>query len=346
MLSKSEYIQYNRHLILEEIGEEGQYKLKQSNVLVIGAGGLGCIILQYLTASGVGTIGVIDHDIVDQTNLQRQILYTHDDIGKFKVIAAKERLSKNNPYIIFKTYQEKLSKHNALSLFAEYDIIVDGSDNFATRYLVNDAAIISGKPVVFGAIFKFEGQVSVFNYKQGPTYRCLYPIPPPPNTVPSCSEIGVLGVLPGIVGSFQANEVIKMICNIGAVLSGELLTYNALHGTMQKVYLSRSKHIKITKLLDDYDVFCGIKPSSVSIEDIQENKDDYFLIDVRESWERDLYNIGGIHIPMSQLPEQIDALQTLKTIVVYCESGARSFTAKTFLEQQGIKNEILSISLK
>ena len=219
-LSPEENIQYSRHLILNEIGEIGQKKLKASKVLVIGAGGLGCPILQYLTAAGVGTIGIVDFDTVDKTNLQRQILYTHKDIGAFKAEVAANRLAELNPFVNFKIYVEKLTNKNASNLFSSYDIVVDGSDNFPTRYLINDAAVLANKPVVFGSIYKFEGQVTVFNYQNGPTYRCLFPNPPQPSTVPNCSEIGVLGVLPGIIGSIQANEVIKIICEIGQVLSG------------------------------------------------------------------------------------------------------------------------------
>ena len=218
---------------------EGQLKLKESKVLVIGAGGLGCPILQYLTAAGIGTIAIVDNDIVDQTNLQRQILYAHCDIGKFKAQIAAKKLSGLNPFVKFKVHTERLSSENALNLFTPYDIIIDASDNFPTRYLANDAAILAEKPLVFGSIFKFEGQISVFNYKNGPTYRCLFPTPPKPDTTPNCSDIGVLGILPGIVGCLQANEVIKMICGIGETLSGKLLTYDAL--TMQQQVFSFQK---------------------------------------------------------------------------------------------------------
>ncbi|WP_369820320.1 ThiF family adenylyltransferase [Tenacibaculum sp. SG-28] len=258
-LSTRERKHYDRHLILDKIGEKGQLKLKQAKVLVIGAGGLGCPVLQYLTAAGVGTIGIIDPDVVDQSNLQRQILYTIDDIGASKAVTASKRLSKLNPFVQFTVYQEKLTTKNAISLFEIYDIIVDGSDNFETRYLTNDAAILTDKPLVYGAIFKFEGQVSVFNYNGSATYRCLYPTPPKPETSPNCSEIGVLGVLPGIIGSFQANEVIKIICNIGEVLANKLLIYDTL--SMRQVLLKyeKSDAYTVTSLDKDYAFFVGYR---------------------------------------------------------------------------------------
>jgi adenylyltransferase/sulfurtransferase len=228
ILTNEEKKQYDRHLILDEIGVEGQLKLKQAKVLIVGAGGLGCPVLQYLTAAGVGTLGIIDDDVVTQSNLQRQILYTLDDVGLSKAETAAKRLSRLNPFIVFNVHNEKLTRENAVSLFQGYDIIVDGSDNFATRYLTNDAAVIAKKPLVYGAVFKFEGQVSVFNYFGSGTYRCLYPSPPKPEEAPNCSQIGVLGVLPGIIGSLQANETIKIICGIGVVLSNKLLVFNVL----------------------------------------------------------------------------------------------------------------------
>src|ERR1035437_2494874 len=230
-MTTEEKRRYARHIILPEIGLEGQQKLKQAKVLVVGAGGLGCPVLQYLTAAGVGTLGIIDFDTVDESNLQRQVLYSTEDIGKHKAAIAKEKLEKQNPDINLVSHVAHLTSANALEIISQYDIVVDGSDNFATRYLVNDACVILNKVLVFGSIFKFEGQVSVFNYKGGPTYRCLYPEAPAEGDVPNCAEIGVLGVLPGIVGTLQANEVIKIITGIGDILSGKLLTLDAL--TMQ-----------------------------------------------------------------------------------------------------------------
>ena len=333
--SVEERKQYNRHLILNEIGEEGQRKLKKAKVLVIGAGGLGCPILQYLTAAGVGNIGIVDHDVVDQSNLQRQILYTHDDIGLSKSQTAAQKLSRLNPFVNFDVYQEALTKENALELFAQYDIIVDGSDNFPTRYLANDAAVITDKPLVFGAIFKFEGQVSVFNYQDGPTYRCLFPTPPPPHQVPNCSEIGVMGVLPGIIGALQANEVIKIICELGSVLSGKLLSFSAL--TMKQLILSVKKNeaISIDSLDQDYQHFCGIpkETQEISLAQYQENESNFHLLDVRTEAEREEFHIGGIHIPLNLLPEQLADIPTNKPLVVYCKSGIRSKAAIGILQE-------------
>mgnify|MGYP000303659124 CR=1 FL=1 len=341
-LSQEENKQYNRHLILKDIGEDGQLKLKQAKVLVIGAGGLGCPILQYLTAAGVGKIGIIDHDTIDQSNLQRQILYSHDAIGQFKAEVAAQRLSGLNPFVNFEVYLQKLTSEVAIELFSKYDIVVDGSDNFPTRYLVNDAAVLTNKPVVFGSIYKFEGQVSVFNYNNGPTYRCLYPNAPKPNEVPNCSEIGVLGVLPGIIGSLQANEVIKLICGIGDVLSGKLLTYNAL--SMQQLILSFQKNesIQVTELDADYDFLCGLPKFNLEItkNELESNLEHYNLLDVREEHEYAMYNIAGTLIPLGTLPDSIGQIEQYKDteVVVHCRSGMRSASAKQFLVQSGFKN--------
>ncbi|MFD0963699.1 molybdopterin-synthase adenylyltransferase MoeB [Pseudofulvibacter geojedonensis] len=344
-LSPEENNQYNRHLILDEIGESGQLKLKQARVLVIGAGGLGCPILQYLTAAGVGSIGVIDHDIIDQSNLQRQILYSHDDIGKFKAEVAANKLSGLNPFVEFEIYLQKVTSEIAIELFSRYDIIVDGSDNFPTRYLVNDAAVLTNKPVVFGSIFKFEGQVSVFNYQNGPTYRCLYPNPPKPNEVPNCSEIGVLGVLPGIIGSLQANEVLKMICGIGEVLSGKLLTYDAL--SMQQLVLGFEKNeaIVITQLDSDYDFFCGLPKSNleITLKELEVSSEDYNLLDVREDYEHAQYNIGGQHIPLGQLHDRFTEISQEKDLVVYCKAGVRSKMAIDILKDKGFTKLLVNL---
>ncbi|AQS93416.1 dinucleotide-utilizing protein [Polaribacter sp. BM10] len=334
-LSTEEYQQYNRHLILDKIGEQGQLKLKKAKVLVIGAGGLGCPVLQYLSAAGVGNIGIIDDDVVDQSNLQRQILYTIDDIGLSKAKVAAKRLSALNPFINFNVYQEKLTRQNAIALFKKYDIIIDGSDNFSTRYLANDAAVITNKPLVYGAIFKFEGQVSVFNYNNSATYRCLYPTPPKPDESPNCSEIGVLGVLPGIIGSFQANETIKIICGIGNVLSNKLLLYNTL--TMQQVTLNYQKNTKINiqELEENYDVFCGIEfdIEEITLTFLESNISDYNLLDVREESERKQYHIGGQHIPLSDLKSRLEEVNVDKSLVVYCKSGVRSTKAIRILKE-------------
>jgi len=344
-LSPEEQKQYNRHLILDEIGESGQLKLKEAKVLVIGAGGLGCPILQYITAAGIGNIGIIDHDTIDQSNLQRQVLYSHNDIGQYKAEVAASRLSGLNPFVNFEIYLQRLTSEIAIELFSKYDIVVDGSDNFPTRYLVNDAAVLTNKPVVFGSIFKFEGQVSVFNYNNGPTYRCLYPNAPKSNEVPSCSEIGVLGVLPGIIGSLQANEVLKMICGIGEVLSGKLLTYNAL--TMQQLVLSFQKNetIQVTGLDADYEFFCGLPKNNLEITkgELNKNLEQYNLLDVREDYERAQHHIGGQHIPLGELASRINEVSQDKDLVVYCKAGVRSKMAIGILKDRGFVKQLLNL---
>jgi len=346
MLTKKEQKQYNRHLILDKIGEEGQLKLKQAKVLVIGAGGLGCPVLQYLTAAGIGTIGIIDDDVVDQSNLQRQVLYTIDDIGKSKAQTAANRLSKLNPFVQFHVYQEKLTNQNAISLFEKYDVIVDGSDNFATRYLANDAAVLTQKALVYGAIFKFEGQVSVFNYQGSATYRCLYPTPPKPEESPNCSEIGVIGVLPGIIGALQANETIKIICGIGEVLANKLLMYNTLSMRQMLLKFEKTDKAEVNELDKDYEFFCGIKSTTheITLEELQKNQSAYNLLDVREDWEREQYHIGGQHIPLGELPNKYQEIATDKPVVVYCKSGVRSQRAIEFLEEH--YNTIAFLNLK
>lgn len=328
-LNQNEKILYSRHILLDQIGIEGQEKIKSAKVLVIGAGGLGCPIIQYLTAAGVGTIGVMDGDTVDTTNLQRQILFTVDDIGKSKARSAVNRMKQLNPYVRFNVIDSFLTVENAIELFKPYDIIVDGSDNFQTRYLCNDATVLTNKPLVFGSIFKFEGQVSVFNYQNGPTYRCLYPEPPKYGSVPSCSEIGVLGVLPGIVGSYQANEVVKVICGIGEVLNGKLLTINTLTNQNFVLSFQKNKNIKITELID-YDFFCGTDKvedsATINYDELLAllEDDKIELIDIRTSTERAIKNIGGKHIPEEEIRNNPLILNSKKKIVLYCESGNRS----------------------
>lgn len=341
-LNQNEKTLYSRHLLLSEIGIDGQEKIKAAKVLVIGAGGLGCPILQYLTAAGVGTIGIVDGDTVDVSNLQRQILFTIDDIGKSKARCAANRLKQLNPYVKFNIINEFLDKDNAIHLFKQYDIIVDGSDNFQTRYLCNDAAVLTNKPLVFGSIFKFEGQVSVFNYNNGPTYRCLYPTPPKQGSVPSCSEIGVLGVLPGIIGSYQANEVIKIICGNGEVLSGKLLTINTLYNQNFVLDFEKNKDLKINKLVD-YDIFCGIETLETEIA-LSNINDEYELIDIRTDLERELHNIGGKHINESKIRNNPAILNSSKKIILYCETGNRSkqlikdLRLKVYSLKGGVKN--------
>ena len=345
--SESEKKQYNRHFILDKIGIEGQLKFKNSKVLVIGAGGLGCPILQYLTAAGIGTIGIVENDTVDQSNLQRQILYSIDDIGKPKAICAAEKLRKLNPHITIITHLTFLTSENALELFSQYDVIVDGSDNFQTRYLSNDAAVLSNKPLVFGAIFKFEGQLSVFNYKNGPTYRCLFPNPPAPNSIPNCSDIGVLGVLPGIIGALQANEVLKICGELEGVLSGKLLTLNTLSLQQNILKFSKNEKIKIEKLLD-YDAFCGISTNDsleISVDELKSKllSSDITLIDVRKLMEREHQNIGGIHVPLHELQQKMDQFKDAVNLVLYCQVGQRSLIAAKMLQEKYPTKKITSL---
>lgn len=345
-LTTAEKQQYSRHLILDEIGLEGQLKIKKASVLVIGAGGLGCPVLQYLTAAGVGNIGIIDNDVVEQSNLQRQILYTHDDIGNNKAISATRRLERLNPYIKFDTYPMRLSRDNALDLFANYDIIVDGSDNFATRYLVNDAAVLKGKPVVLGSIYKFEGQLAVYNYKNGPTYRCLYPTPPKQNEMPNCSEAGVLGALAGIIGSLQANEVLKIICGIGNVLSGKLLTYKMLSMEQMILEFEKDTSFKVSRLEDKYELQCElpIDNMGITIDEIYKHPDKYNLLDVREGNERAVHHIGGQHIPLGELESRIQEVLQTKDLVVYCKAGVRSKKAIKLLKEEDFECRLLYLT--
>lgn len=353
-LTDKEKYRYSRHLLLDKVGEVGQEKLKSAKVLVIGAGGLGCPVLQYLTAAGVGTIGVIDFDVVDETNLQRQILFTINDIGKNKAITAKERLAQLNPYVKFEVYPEKLTPKNALEIFKHYDIVVDGTDNFSTRYLVNDACVITNKPLVYGAIYKFEGQVSVFNYKNGPTYRCLFPEPPKAGSVPNCSDVGVIGVLPGLIGTQQANEVLKIILEIGLQLSGKLLIYDALQSSSISIKINRSEE-QVEKVLasatnfenNNYDLFCGIKPihvkdeiSSTELKELMQHEI-VQLLDVREEWEQPkIEGYEVINISLQKIPFSLEQIDKTKKTVVICQHGVRSLKAIEFLKNNGFNNLI------
>jgi len=336
---------YNRHIILSEIGQTGQDKICNAKVLVIGAGGLGCPVLQYLTAAGVGTIGIIDFDVVELSNLQRQVLFGTASLGKNKAEAAKERLEDLNNEISIVAYAEKLTHQNAIKLFNQYDIIVDGSDNFKTRYLVNDSCIIANKPLVFGAIYKFEGQVSVFNYNNGPSYRCLFPDPPKKDTAPNCSAIGVLGVLPGIIGSMQANEVLKIILELGNSLSGQLLCFNAL--TLQNSTLKTKRNEAIiNSILKDKEQFrkkeinfnCEVEVNTVSIEAFLSEENIQF-IDVREAHEEPkIEGFDVTYIPLSQLENSLDKIETSKKKVIFCQSGIRSKHAVELLLELEIEN--------
>jgi adenylyltransferase/sulfurtransferase len=354
MLSRSENKRYNRHVILDKVGMEGQLKLKAAKVLVIGAGGLGCPTLQYLTAAGVGTIGIIDFDTIDISNLQRQILFTPQDIGKNKAEIAAERLKQLNEHVSFQVYAERLTTANALELFAAYDLIIDGTDNFSTRYLVNDAAVLTNKPLVYGSIYKFQGQVSVFNYENGPTYRCLFPVPPKAGTIKNCSEIGVIGVLPGIIGTQQANEAIKIILGIGTGLSGKLLIYDALKATYMNVSIKKlDEEVQKTLALKtgfathDYDLFCGVTATQQSHEVLAAefkgllNDEQVRIVDLREAWEEpQLEGTNVERITMSDLQAKMDRFKTEKTVVLVCQSGARSNNVRRFIEQTLQRSDI------
>src|SRR5438067_3943048 len=354
-LTNDEILRYSRHLIMPEVGMDGQLKLKAAKVLCIGAGGLGSPLALYLGAAGVGTLGIVDFDVVDYTNLQRQIIHSTADVGRPKLDSAAEKLKAMNPFLNIRTFNTRLSSDNAIELFKEFDIIADGTDNFPTRYLVNDACVLTGKPNVYGSIFRFEGQASVFGTEEGPCYRCLYPEPPPPGLVPSCAEGGVLGILPGLVGVIQATEVIKLILGQGEPLIGRLLLVDALAMKFRELKLRKNpdcpacgKNPTITKLID-YEEFCGIRgeeaPAEVTTDEIQveelkkrlDRGDDIYVLDVREPHEYDICNIGGHLIPLGELPNRVNELDTSKEIVAHCRSGMRSAKAVDFLRQAGFK---------
>jgi sulfur-carrier protein adenylyltransferase/sulfurtransferase len=322
-LSKEEVLRYNRHLIMPEVGMEGQLKLKQAKVLCIGTGGLGAPLGLYLAAAGVGRIGLVDFDSVDFTNLQRQVLFDTSDVGRPKIEAAAERLRNLNPEIRIDTFETRLTSDNALDILKDYDIVVDGTDNFPTRYLVNDACVLLGKPNVYGSIFRFEGQITVFSYPAGPCYRCLYPEPPPPGLVPSCAEGGVLGVLPGIVGTIQAAETLKLILGKGEPLVGRLLLFDALAMRFRELKLRKNpecpvcgEHPTVTRLID-YAEFCGVRgeEAATTVTNVPEitprelkarldRGDDIFILDVREPHEYQICNLGGRLIPLGDLPRR------------------------------------------
>ncbi|MBD2770387.1 molybdopterin-synthase adenylyltransferase MoeB [Hymenobacter sp. BT664] len=353
-LSAAERHRYSRHLLLPEVGEVGQHKMKAARVLVVGCGGLGCPVLQYLAAAGVGTLGLLDFDTVDESNLQRQVLYATADVGRPKAVVAAEKLSAQNPFIELRTHQLHLSAANALALLAGYDLVVDCSDNFATRYLVNDACVILGKPLVFGAIFKFEGQVSVFNYQNGPTYRCLYPEPPAPGEAPSCAEIGVLGVLPGLVGTLQAAEALKIILGLGEVLSGRLLVVDTLGMRFQTIrFRALAANRERVALAPDYAAFCGeaapeaapARAPEISADDLkawQHSDRPLQLLDVREPSEHARRHIGGWLLPLGQLAGRLTELSTEVPVVVHCASGVRSQQAAQLLLSRGFR-EVYSL---
>lgn len=351
--SKEELSRYDRHIIIPDFGFEAQKKLKAAKVLVIGSGGLGSPSLLYLAAAGVGTIGVIDFDVVDDSNLQRQVLFGVDEIGKPKVEAAKKRLEALNPHITIKIYNEQITSKNALHIIRDYDVVADGTDNFPTRYLVNDACVLLGKPNVYGSIFQFEGQVSVFNYIDkngvlGPNYRDLYPTPPPPGLVPSCAEGGVLGVLPGIIGSLQALEVIKVVTGVGETLSGRFFIFDALNFETRTFKIKRNPANPLNgekptiKELIDYEQFCGVKAVEKSIKeitakelyDLQVRGEDIQIIDVREPHEYEIANIGGELIPLATVATNADKIDRNKKVIVHCKMGGRSAKAIHELEDK------------
>ena len=372
-LCNDEISRYSRHLILPEVGMEGQQKLKAAKVLCIGTGGLGAPLALYLAAAGVGTIGLVDFDTVDASNLQRQIIHSTATVGKLKVDSAEIMLKGLNPYLNVVKHNTMLTSANVLEIFKDYDIIADGTDNFQTRYLVNDACVLTGKPNAYGSIFRFEGQASVFATEDAPCYRCLYPEPPPPGLVPSCAEGGVLGILPGLVGVIQATEVIKLILGIGESLAGRLLLVDALTMKFRTLKLHKNPdcpicgtHPTVTALID-YDQFCGIqKPTNVGPLEVAQNKavadaplvdgipqinvqelkrridahEDVFVLDVREPHEAQIVNIGAPLIPLGELPKRLDELapQKDREIVVHCKSGGRSQKAALILKNAGFPN--------
>jgi adenylyltransferase/sulfurtransferase len=356
-LTNDEIKRYSRHLIMPEVGMDGQRKLKAASVLCIGAGGLGSPVAMYLAAAGVGTLGIVDFDVVDFSNLQRQILHGTSDVGRSKLDSAKDRLSDINPLIKIVTHDTAISSENALELFAPYDIIVDGTDNFPTRYLVNDACVLLNKPNVYGSIFRFEGQASVFATKEGPCYRCLYPEPPPPGLVPSCAEGGVLGVLPGVVGCIQATEAIKLIIGAGEPLIGRFLIFDALRMKFRELKLRKdpdcpvcSAHPTVTKLID-YDQFCGIYPaaepapvsnatdiSAVELKKRLDRGDRLTILDVREPNEYQINRIAGsVLIPLGDVPKRYHELDPNEEVITQCKVGGRSAKAADFLRSVGFK---------
>ncbi len=365
--SKEELERYSRHIIIPEFNIEGQRRLKQARVLVVGTGGLGAPLLLYLTAAGVGTIGIVDFDVVDKSNLQRQVLFTTADVGRPKVEAAQERLSALNPFVKFEIFNTRLDSTNALDIISSFDIVADGTDNFPTRYLVNDACVLAGKVNVYASIFRFEGQASVFNFlypdgTRGPNYRDLFPTPPPAGLVPSCAEGGVLGVLPGILGSLQANEVIKVISGVGTPLAGRLFQFDAGEFQTRIYKISKDPENPIsgtnpsqTKLID-YEVFCGIDQNDIpdvkgisheiSVENLRDwinSGKDFQLIDVREPYEYEIANLGGILIPKGEILKHLDQIDRRKTVVVHCRSGKRSQDVINLLTKEAGLDNLLNL---
>ena len=355
-LSNEEGARYSRHLIMPEVGLDGQLKLKAASVLCVGAGGLGSPVALYLAAAGVGRIGIVDFDVVDYSNLQRQVIHGTPDVGRPKLDSARDRINAINPEVTVIPHNVALSSGNALELFRDYDIIVDGTDNFPTRYLVNDACVISGKPNVYGSIFRFEGQASVFAAKNGPCYRCLYPEPPPPGLVPSCAEGGVLGILPGVVGTIQATEAVKLIIGVGEPLINRFLIYDALRMRFRELKLRKDvdcpvcgEHPTVQELID-YEQFCGVTnvvedegsdQQDATVEDLKkliDAKENIFVLDVREPQEYQICNIpGSTLIPLGDLPKRLSELEGQGEMIVHCKSGVRSGKAVKLLHEAGFK---------
>lgn len=350
--SSSEFARYSRHLIMPEVGLEGQRKLKSASVLIVGAGGLGTPSATYLAAAGVGRLGIVDFDTIERSNLHRQILYSEQDIGKSKADVAKERLLQVNPNTNIELHKVKLDSSNALQILENYDLVMDGTDNFPTRYLVNDACVLLGKPNIYASIFRFEGQASVFYAKAGPCYRCLYESPPPPGLVPSCAEGGVLGVLPGIMGSIQAAEAIDLILGKGTPLIGRLLLFNALDMRFKELKLRKNPNCSLcgpnptVKELIDYEAFCGVQDelspefeiSVGNLKSLLDEKENVVIVDVREPFEWEIAHIDGARlIPLGQLPERVNELDTADWIVLQCHTGSRSAQATRFLRGLGFK---------
>ncbi len=359
-LGHEEIRRYSRHLIMPEVGMAGQKKLKAASVLAVGAGGLGSPLAMYLAAAGVGRIGVVDFDVVDESNLQRQIIHGQSWLGKPKRESARTRLLDINPYIQVDTYGDPLTSANALDVMRDYDVIIDGTDNFQTRYLVNDACVLLDKPNVYGSIFRFEGQASVFYAREGPCYRCLYPEPPPPGLVPSCAEGGVLGVLPGVIGTIQATEAIKLIIGQGEPLIGRLLLYDALEMSFRTLKLRKNpdcpacgEHPTVTELID-YDAFCGVTPHDVQAEQgmevtaqelktqLDRDGKDLVVIDVREPHEWEISKLSfATLIPKGELPSRLNTLDMTKEYVVHCQSGMRSLEAARLMKAAGFRAKSL-----
>jgi len=329
---------YSRQIALPEFGAEGQRRLAKGSVGIVGAGGLGSPAAIYLAAAGVGRIGIIDFDVVDESNLHRQVLYGTKDVGASKLDAARARLQDLNPDIDIETHDTALTSENALEILGNYDVVIDGSDNFPTRYLVNDACTILGKPNVYGSVFRFEGQLSVFDARVGPCYRCLYPDPPPQQLVPNCAEAGVLGVLPGIIGAMQAAEAIKLLAGIGEPLIGRLLLFDALRTRWREVKLRKQceRHAAVTRLID-YEGFCSqMNDNDITPDQLAEKLGEVTLLDVREPYEWDLSHLSGaIHIPLQQLMRRLDEVPRDKEIVVYCRMGGRSAHAQHVMLEHG-----------